>query len=237
MRRPPQSEPLSPDGRRDNELKIIGGKFRGRVLAYHGDPVTRPMKHRVREAIFNLISTEAEGRRVIDVFAGTGALGLEALSRGAAEATFLERHVPTSRVVRQNIESLEVEDRSTLVGASAFVWIKRDLPQFAQSSGLGESTPWLVFVSPPYAFFIEREEEMLALISALTHRAPVGSTLVVESDTQFDTDLLQGATQGDASVTWTWDVRSYPPAVVTICRKRIAAEPTEVPSSSGENLP
>src|SRR5690606_32768197 len=101
---------------------------------------------------------------------------------GAAEATFIERHVPTSRVVRQNIESLGVEDRSTLLGASAFVWAKRDLPQFAQSS----PTPWLAFVSPPYAFFVDRQEELLELISVLAEQAPAGSTMVVESDARFD---------------------------------------------------
>lgn len=215
MPRSPQSEPFPPDGRRDNELKIIGGTFRGRVLAYHGDPVTRPMKHRVREAIFNLISTESEGRRVIDVFAGTGALGLEALSRGAVEATFVERHVPTARVVRENIESLAVQDRSTLVGASAFVWGKRDLPAFS----LASTTPWLVFVSPPYAFFVDRQEELLELIAALARHSPVGSTLVVESDNRFDVALLDQALEADGRAEWKCDVRSYPPAVIAVCRK------------------
>ena len=95
-RRPakPRSESSVSDPGRDTELRIIGGHFRGRKLRYHGDPVVRPMKHRVREAIFNLISTEAAGRHVIDLFAGTGALGIEALSRGATSATFIERHVP-----------------------------------------------------------------------------------------------------------------------------------------------
>src|ERR1041384_2997332 len=81
------------------DVRIIGGTFRGRRLQYHGDPVVRPMKHRTREAIFNLVSTECAGRHAIDLFAGTGALGLEALSRGAASATFIEKHVPWARVV------------------------------------------------------------------------------------------------------------------------------------------
>src|SRR5882672_8353144 len=85
-------------GGRDTELRIIGGTFRGRKLHYHGDPIVRPMKPRVREAMFNLISTESEGRHAFDLFAGTGARGLEARSRGAQPATFIERHVPTSQV-------------------------------------------------------------------------------------------------------------------------------------------
>lgn len=206
--------------RRDNELRIIGGSYRGRVLAYHGDPVTRPMKHRVREAIFNLVSTESAGRQVFDVFAGTGALGLEALSRGATHATFVERHVPTSRIVRENIESLGVEAQSTLIVASAFVWGKRDLPVTAgeKPSYAEAPIPWLVFVSPPYALFVEKEEEMLSLIQAIADFAPLGSTIVVESDNRFNVSLLPNDQSG-ATYNWRWDVRQYPPAVIAVGRK------------------
>src|SRR3990170_8235869 len=114
------------------DLRIVAGRFRGRKLKYEpfqmGDePVTRPMKHRVRESIFNLVSQGSEGRHALDLFAGTGALGLEALSRGAVHATFIERHVPTARVIEENIKALGVEDQSTLLVTSAFLWAKRDL--------------------------------------------------------------------------------------------------------------
>ena len=71
----PRAESPQSEAGRETELRIIGGHFRGRKLRYHGDPIVRPMKHRVREAIFNLISTESAGHHVIDLFAGTGALG------------------------------------------------------------------------------------------------------------------------------------------------------------------
>jgi 16S rRNA (guanine966-N2)-methyltransferase len=85
------------------------------------------MKHRTREAIFNLVSVDCKGKHAIDLFAGTGALGLEALSRGASRATLIEKHVPSARVVEQNIRALGVGDRATLLVASAFVWAKRDI--------------------------------------------------------------------------------------------------------------
>src|SRR5262245_39378402 len=145
------------------EVRIIGGTFRGRRLEYHGDPVVRPMKHRTREAIFNLVSTECTGKHAIDLFAGTGALGLEALSRGAASATLIEKHVPSAHVVEQNIRSLGVEGRATLLVTGAFLWGKRDLPKVGpEGQGVGQS--WLVFCSPPYAFYLERQAEMLDLI-------------------------------------------------------------------------
>jgi 16S rRNA (guanine966-N2)-methyltransferase len=204
------------------ELKIIGGRHRGRKLKYEpfrmgDDPVTRPMKHRVREAIFNLIGTEVEGRRAIDLFAGTGALGLEALSRGAAYATFIERHVPTARVIEENIKALGVEDQATLLVTSAFLWAKRDVPKGALKGAEVENesarwAPWLVFCSPPYAFYVERSDEMLALIGDMMQYAPLGSIIVVEADERFDFATLSGD----------WDVRTYLPAVVGVWRKREA---------------
>ncbi len=165
------------------ELRIIGGTLRGSKLRYEhfkqgDDAVTRPMKHRVREAIFNLISTDSVGKHVIDLFAGTGALGLEALSRGAIHATFIERHVPTARTIEQNIADLGLTDRAELLVTSAFLWAKRDMvnAEFGlRNADLENSSPspvprplfplpWLVFFSPPYSFFTEQQEEMLGPI-------------------------------------------------------------------------
>jgi len=195
----------------ETQVHIIGGTFRGRRLAYHGDSFVRPMKHRTRESLFNLISTECAGRHAIDLFAGTGALGLEALSRGAAKATFIEKHVPSARIVEANICSLGVEDRATLLITSAFVFAKRDLVSVAE-----DETSWLVFCSPPYAFFHERQPEMLDLINRIREHAPSGSILLVEADDPFDFDLLRGDAASDEYQAW--DVRSYPPAVIGVRR-------------------
>src|SRR4029077_10034324 len=89
-------------------LRIIGGRFRGRKLAYSGDVRTRPMKDRVREALFNLLGRAVAGKTVIDLFAGTGALALEALSRGASRAVVIEMHRPTARLIVQNAASLAI---------------------------------------------------------------------------------------------------------------------------------
>ncbi|HEX2474936.1 MAG TPA: RsmD family RNA methyltransferase [Lacipirellulaceae bacterium] len=196
----------------ETEVRIIGGKFRGRRLRYHGDPVVRPMKHRTRESIFNLISTECGGRHAIDLFAGTGALGLEALSRGAASATFIEKHVPTARIVEENIRTLGVADQSQLLVTSAFLWAKRDLPS-AVASPPSEGG-WLVFCSPPYVFYTERHAEMIELIGRIQQYAPPGSILIVEADEHFDFDSLLKDQMSMAS----WDRRVYSPALVGIWR-------------------
>jgi len=196
----------------DSDLRIIGGKWRGTRLAYHGDRVTRPMKHRVREAIFNLIGPAAKDKHALDLFAGTGALGLEAISRGAASGTFIERHIPTSKVVEQNIAAMGVGDRTNLSITSAFLWVKRDL--VSGKADLPE-TSWLAFVSPPYDFFIDRQDEMLTLIDQLITQAPPGSLVVVEADERFDYNLLPGDVRQDRHDSG-WDVRTYSPAVVGV---------------------
>jgi 16S rRNA (guanine966-N2)-methyltransferase len=125
-------------------------------------------------------------------------------------ATFIEKHVPSARIVEANIKSLGVEDRATLLVTSAFLWAKRDLPSAATD------VPWIVFCSPPYVFFQERQAEMLALIGQLRECGPAGSILIVEADDHFDFNLLTGDPSGDEYQAW--DVRSYPPAVVGVRR-------------------
>src|SRR5919197_1050681 len=134
-------------------LRIIGGKLRGRKLQYSGDLRTRPMKDRVREAVFNLLGPSVVGSHAIDLFAGTGALGLEAISRGAARATFIERHYPTCEVIKQNIAALGMQERATVVFGDAFRWSESFRPE--------GDTLLTVFCSPPYDFYIERQQEML----------------------------------------------------------------------------
>lgn len=183
-----------------SELRIIGGELRRRKLEYHGDPRTRPMKDRVREAVFNLI--DPKGTYAIDLFGGTGALGLEAISRGATQALFIERHFPTARLIEQNAKNLDVSDQCRVFPGSAFVWARRpDAPN---------DVPWLVFCSPPYEFYASRTSEMIDLLQRLIALAPAKSTFVVESDERFDKALLDplGA----------WDTRAYPPAVVSVYR-------------------
>ena len=161
------------------------------------------MKDRVREAVFNLLGTGVRGKHALDLFAGTGALGLEALSRGAARATFIEQHHPTAKTLERTVATLGVEKETEIVVANTFLWFRR-------RPDLGVD-PWLVFSSPPYEFYATRGAEMLDLIGGLIAAAPPGSLFVVECDDRFDLAQLPHAQA--------WDVRSYPPAVVAIHEK------------------
>jgi 16S rRNA (guanine(966)-N(2))-methyltransferase RsmD len=183
-------------------LRIIGGSMRGRKIDYSGDLRTRPMKDRVRQAVFDLLGP-VKGHHAIDLFAGTGALGLEALSRGASRATFIERHLPTSKVIERNITALGVEGAAKVVFGDAFSWSQLFQPDTA--------TPLTVFCSPPYDFYVDRDENMLRLIQRWADIAPPGSQIVVEADERFDMTRLPAADQ--------WDVRQYLPAVVAVLRQ------------------
>jgi len=195
-------------------LRIIGGEFRGRRLHYSGDLRTRPMKDRLREAIFNLIGPAIRGRHAIDLFAGTGALALEAISRGADRATLIEQHNPTADIIRQNIAELGLEKRAEVVVGNTFIWWKLQSKRQGDTTGRGfrfDDTPWAVFCSPPYDFYVERTDEMLELLTGLIWTAPDESVFVLEADARFDVQRLP-----DSQV---WDVRTYPPAVVGVFRK------------------
>jgi 16S rRNA (guanine966-N2)-methyltransferase len=184
-------------------VRIIGGRFRGRKLLYSGDPRTRPMKDRLREAVFNLLGDAVAGAHALDLFAGTGALGLEALSRGAARATFFEQHFPTVELIRQNIASLDVEDRTAVIPGNVFLQ--------SRTAGLAPQ-PWIVFCSPPYDFYLARSAEMMELLAELIRIASPGSAFVVEADARFDFSLLPQPAA--------WDIRPYPPAVVGMFRNQ-----------------
>lgn len=180
--------------------RIVGGDLRGRTLHFAPAARTRPMKDRVRETLFDLLGPRVRGAMAVDLFAGTGALGFEVLSRGGERALFVERHFPTADAIRRSARSLGVEERTDIRSGDVLLWGKK-MP------ALPLTAPWLVFVSPPWAFFTERADELMGLVRALMGAAPAGSTVVVESDASFDPAGLPGAT---------WVTRPIPPAVLHI---------------------
>lgn len=122
-----------------NRLRIIGGRFGGRRLAFPDQPGLRPTPDRVRETLFNWLAPVMAGARCLDVFAGSGALGLEAASRGAAEVVMLERAAPVARQLTINARMLDAA-QIRVHRVDALQWL----------SGPGEPFD-LVFLDPPFA--------------------------------------------------------------------------------------
>lgn len=201
------------------EVRIIGGRLRGTVLPYDGDPRVRPMKDRVRGAVFNLLADEFKGFQAIDLFAGTGALGIEAVSRGAAGATLFERHFPTAKQIERMLQKLDLTGTCRVFPGDAFYWGRRLVQDDAPSEGLPDrSRPWLVFCCPPYELFVSQHDELLQMLQAILDYAPTGSRIVVESDEQFSPADLPHPDQ--------WQSRLYPPAVISLLRLDPPSEPS-----------
>ena len=139
-RRTPSDSRQSKGGGR---LRLIGGEFRRRLLPVLDSPGLRPTPDRVRETLFNWLVTATPGARALDLFAGTGALGLEALSRGAREALFVERDVRIAQALHANLETLSATQRGRVVTADALTFLATPpadaIPPFT-----------LVFLDPPF---------------------------------------------------------------------------------------
>jgi 16S rRNA (guanine(966)-N(2))-methyltransferase RsmD len=123
-------------------MRVIGGKARGRRLKAPKGRALRPTGGRVKEALFDILPHDLTDRRVLDLFAGTGALSLEALSRGASEALLVDFSRAAAKTIQENAESLGFSDRSTVWAAPALQAIRR-------LSRKGESFD-LIFLDPPY---------------------------------------------------------------------------------------
>lgn len=148
---------------------MIAGRWGGRRLQAPPGDATRPTADRVRESLFAVLEDRVPGARVLDLFAGSGALGLEALSRGAAEATFVDRAPAAVRAVRANLAALgtEAEVRRT------------DARRFLRSASAAARQYDLVFLDPPYGLAGRLERELTAALPAVL--AP-GAAVVAESD-------------------------------------------------------
>ncbi|WGZ95361.1 MAG: 16S rRNA (guanine(966)-N(2))-methyltransferase RsmD [Candidatus Thiothrix putei] len=123
---------------KNNLLRIIGGEWRSRKLRFADVPGLRPTPDRVRETLFNWLQTQVPGARCLDLFAGSGALGLEALSRGASEVVMVEKHPAAAKALRDNIALLGAQ-QAVLVHDDAFRYLQRETGAFD-----------LIFLDPPF---------------------------------------------------------------------------------------
>jgi 16S rRNA (guanine966-N2)-methyltransferase len=123
-------------------MRVIAGEFRSRILKTLPGLDTRPTPDRLRESLFNILAPRLEGVTFLDVYAGTGAVGIEALSRGAAHAIFVEKNRAAVDVIRDNLHALGIENRAEVFTAKALTVLDR-------------LTADIVFLDPPYG--LERE--------------------------------------------------------------------------------
>jgi 16S rRNA (guanine(966)-N(2))-methyltransferase RsmD len=174
------------------QLRIVAGSLKGRRLTYTPDPHLRPTPDLVREALFSILGNAVPGRPFFDLFAGTGAVGMEALSRGAAPVTLVEKGAQAVGAIIHHLRTFGVADQAVVQRADVYRWIERWQPP-------GE--PVNVFLGPPFPDFERCPEALHQALAELQRKTASGSILVLQNEKTLITDGLPDPQH--------WDHRQY----------------------------
>ncbi len=171
-------------------MRVIAGEFRSRRLKSIPGLATRPTPDRLRETLFDILGSQVVDAVFLDAYAGTGSVGIEALSRGARQAIFIERSRGAARVIRENLASLGIENRALVVTTSV-------------ASSLDRYQADIVFLDPPY----EREAEYTTAFEVLRGNPP--ALVIVQHSIRFSPAESYGSLrrartlkQGDNALTF-----------------------------------
>ena len=154
-------------------MRVIAGEFRSRVLKTLPGMDVRPTPDRLREALFSILAPQLEGAVFLDAYAGTGSVGIEALSRGAARAVFIEKNRAAMLVIRENLRSLGAESRAEVVSGSAARLVEK-------------YTADIVFLDPPYPL----EREYAGALNVLGRKPP--GVVIAQHSSRFTLDESYG---------------------------------------------
>jgi 16S rRNA (guanine(966)-N(2))-methyltransferase RsmD len=146
----------------------------------------------VREALFSILGNAVPNRPFFDLFAGTGAVGLEAISRGAVPVVFVERDFRVADQIQRHLNAFDIADRASVVRADVYPWAER---------WQAPAEPVTLFLGPPFADFERRPDSLLTLVADLQVKVADDSVLVLQSETPFQTAQLPDAR--------CWDARQY----------------------------
>jgi 16S rRNA (guanine966-N2)-methyltransferase len=158
-------------------MRVVTGEAKGRRLKSPKTPGTRPIMDRVRTALFDILSTRVEDARFLDLFAGTGSVGIEALSRGAASATFIELNHSVLKIVRENLKITGLADRAETLHADAFKFLRANSVEAIQEAGGDLPRPYdIIYVAPPQ--YHEMAARALAVLDSSPLVAPESLVIV-----------------------------------------------------------
>jgi len=174
------------------QLRIVAGSLKGRKVSCTVAPDLRPMPDRVRESLFNILAAVVSDRPFYDLFAGTGAVGIEALSWGASQAEFIELDGRFAGDISKHLQVFGVASRAAVRRADVYRWAERWQPS-------GE--PVNVFLGPPYPDYERRLDELMRVVGLLQQKMAPGSVLILQNERSFDTRALPE--------TEAWDHRQY----------------------------
>lgn len=161
---------------RGNRVRIVGGEWRSRWIRFVDIEGLRPTPDRVRETVFNWLGQDLSGQACLDLFAGSGALGFEAASRGAREVVLVERDRHIAQSLEQNARALDPQfARVAIVCSDALEFIRRDRRIYD-----------VIFVDPPYGFWHEKKEARTILFEKLMPRLSSGAQVYLEADIDLE---------------------------------------------------
>jgi 16S rRNA (guanine966-N2)-methyltransferase len=174
------------------QLRIVSGSLRGRKLICTVAPDLRPIPDMVRQALFNILGNAVPERRFLDLFAGTGAVGLEALSRGGGPVEFVERDIKLAGEIVRNLHAFGVAEQARVFRADVYRWAER---------WQAPSEPVNIFLGPPFPDLEQRPEAIVRVIAELQQRAAPGTVIVLQNEKTFDTATLPDQEK--------WELRQY----------------------------
>jgi 16S rRNA (guanine966-N2)-methyltransferase len=173
-------------------IRIVAGSLRGRKIACTVNPELRPTPQMVREAMFSILGNAIPDRLFIDVFAGTGVVGLEALSRGASASQFIEQDVRLAKSIEQHLRKFEFAKKGRVYRTDAYRWV---------ASSLAPPEPVNIFLSPPFADLHEHTDLLVKALGELQAKVAVDSVIVLQTE--------RGSPLEQMSEMLTWEQRWY----------------------------
>ena len=175
------------------QIRIVAGTLRGRKLTAIVHDGMRPTPQMVREALFSILGNAVPGRAFFDIFAGTGVVGLESVSRGATSARLIEKDPRLVVDIQKYVSEFGVADKVHVLRADSYRWAERWIP--------AGKDPVNLFLSPPFPDLTEKATEFLDLVKVLLEKAPDESVLTIQAEDGFPVESLPDLPA--------WDVRKY----------------------------
>jgi 16S rRNA (guanine966-N2)-methyltransferase len=183
-------------------IRIVAGSLRGRKVVCNHSAELRPTPQMVREAFFSILGNAIPGRIFIDIFAGTGVVGIEALSRDAKQALFVERDNPLSQAIEQHLRAFGLSRQAKLFRTDAYRWI---------AAWQAPAEPVNVFLSPPFPDLRERPDEFVKAVATLQEKVAPESVIVIQGE--------RGLHLEDDPALAGWEERRYGRNVLLIWQK------------------
>jgi 16S rRNA (guanine966-N2)-methyltransferase len=171
-------------------MRITSGRLKNRQLKCPKGNETRPTSERLREALCNICQNYLEGARFLDLFAGSGAMGFEALSRGASSCTLIDQSRESTRCIQENIVQLKLESQTKVICGNVFTWLKKLSQQEMVFDIIYADPPYDAQLKLPDGSQIFYSQELLHFCDTHPLLAPNG-TLFIEDSTHFQPDLSQ----------------------------------------------